>query len=86
MCARPASAGLSRLSPYGAATLLSAFALRLGLACGYGLHLGVVFCSLAADLFSTAVFVFEHGKFSLLISDVGVVRFGDSEVAYKMLR
>jgi hypothetical protein len=33
-----------------------------------------VFCSLAADLFSTAVFVFEHGKFSLLISDVGVVR------------
>jgi hypothetical protein len=54
---------LNRLSPYGAATLLSAFVLRLGLACGYGLHLGVMLGSLAADLFWTAVFVFEHGKF-----------------------
>jgi hypothetical protein len=62
MC-RAALVGLNRLSPYGAATLLSAFALRLGLACGYGLHLGVMFCGLAADLFSTAVFAFEHGKF-----------------------
>jgi len=49
-----------------AATLLSAYALRLGLACGYGRRLGVVFCSLTADLFWTAVFVFEHGKFPYL--------------------
>ena len=52
-----------RLGPDGAAPLLSAYALRLGLECGYGRHLGVVFCGLAADLFSTAVFVFEHGNF-----------------------
>jgi hypothetical protein len=62
MCGAPL-AGFDRLSPYGAATLLSAYALRLGLACGYGLDLGVVLGGLAADLFWTAVFVFEHGKF-----------------------
>jgi hypothetical protein len=57
-----ASAGFNRFSPYGAATL-PAYALRLGLACGYGHHLGVALGGLPADLFWAAVFMFKHGKF-----------------------
>ena len=56
-------AGLNGLSPQDAAPLLSAYALGLGLLCGYRLHLGVAFCGLVADLFWTAVFVYKHGKF-----------------------
>lgn len=77
--------GLNRLDPYGAAPLLSSYALRLGLACGYGLHLGVVFCGLAADLFWTAVFVYKHGKF-LIHKRCWRSSLGDSRVAQSTLR